>query len=604
MESSSSTPKTSHHFSRFSNLLILFLPGLFFLLFLSAIHILPRPEFLLTESEKFSRFSEEIFRNELAGNTLNMHYTIADPAAWKLEDLPVSIGDHSPRSIQNSFAVLENYKNAISKFEYSSLTPEQQRTYDVFLNHLETELAVSELYLYDEPLSPSLGIQAQLPILLAEYEFRVKGDIEDYLALLSQIPAYFDSLLSFEQEKAANGLFMSSDCALEVIKQCQDFIEHPETNYLLEIFNEKIDRIHNLTADEKTAFKARNESVLNGYVIPAYETLISGITDLKDTGVNEKGLYWLPNGQEYYEHLLKATTGDQRSAAEIEEHIKTQMIADYKSIQQLSENLTAAKSSVKNYDFSGTSKAASMLKELRKRIAVDFPPLPDVSCDIRYVHTSLQEHLSPAFYLTPAIDDYLNNVIYINPASDYSDLELYTTLAHEGYPGHLYQSVYFCHTNPDPLRSILDTGGYTEGWATYVEMYAHTLWDSDPKQAALQQKNRSFTLGLASLLDIGIHYHGYTLDDVTDFLAKLGFENSTAKSLYRTILQAPANYLQYYVGYLNFCSLRNEVQTLYKDQFSLKDFHDCILKAGPAPFELLRQYVLEDYQTLAVSKQS
>lgn len=591
---------------------ILFLSGLLtlflflFLFFLSIFDVLPCPAFLLSESEKFSCFSEEVFRNELSGNTLNMHYTIADPASWNLDNIPVSLGSHSPQTIRNSHAVLENYRNLLSQFDYTKLTSKQQRTYDIFLNYLETELNAAELYLYDEPLSPTLGVQAQLPILLAEYEFRVKSDIEDYLSLLSQIPDYFDSLLEYEQEKSANGLFMSSDCALEVINQCRDFIRDPESNYLLELFHEKIDSIHNLTLDEKAAFKARNESLLKGYVIPAYESLISGIAALEHTGVNEKGLYWLPEGQKYYEHLVKSTTGDSRSVTEIEEHIKTQMITDYKAIQNLakSSNLNSVPADKAKTYPPDTSKPSMMLQKLHDRITDDFPPPPDVSCEIRYVHDSLQEYLSPAFYLTPAIDDYLNNVIYINPSSSYSDLELFTTLAHEGYPGHLYQSVYFCHTNPDPLRSILDTGGYTEGWATYVEMYAHSFWDSDPNLAALNQKNRSFTLGLASLLDIGIHYHGYTLDDVTDFLAKLGFEISTAKSLYQSILQAPANYLQYYVGYLNFCLLRDEMETLLQDKFSLKNFHYCILEAGPAPFDLLKQYVKEEYQSLLSSAQS
>ena len=232
---------------------------------------------------------------------------------------------------------------------------------------------------------------------------------------------------------------------------------------------------------------------------------------------------------------------------------------------------------------------AALLTQLQQKITADFPLLPKVSCNVKYVHKSLQKYLSPAFYLTPAIDDYENNVIYINPSSNYDTLELFTTLAHEGYPGHLYQSVYFNAQEPDLLRSILDVGGYTEGWATYVEMYAYSLWDEYPSYAALCQRNRSFTLGLASLLDIGIHYRGYTLEEVTAFLQKLGFGTETAKSLYNSILQSPANYLQYYVGCLNFYDLRDDVKAVQKEQFSLKEFHRLVLETGPAPFDILRK---------------
>ncbi|MCD7884485.1 MAG: DUF885 family protein, partial [Lachnospiraceae bacterium] len=237
----------------------------------------------------------------------------------------------------------------------------------------------------------------------------------------------------------------------------------------------------------------------------------------------------------------------------------------------------------------------TLLEDLRSKITNDFPLLSSVSYEIKYVDESLQDYLSPAFYLTPAIDSYTDNVIYINPASGYSGLELYTTLAHEGYPGHLYQSVYFASQSPDLLRFLLDVGGYTEGWATYVEMYAYSLYDGDDAdgtEAALGRLNRSFTLGIASLLDIGIHYRGYTSGEVSEFLARLGFSESTADVLYEAILESPANYLQYYVGCLNFWSLRDRLEESV-DGFSLKKFHQAVLETGPAPFAILEEQCLK-----------
>lgn len=570
------------------------------------------PDFLLTEEQRFVRFTERIFRNEMAGNTLSLHYTLANPGDYGISADEVSLGDASAASRKKASAMLENYRNTLSNFDRNKLSSKRQLTYDTFLHYLDTELSGAELYLYDEPLSPTLGIQAQLPVLLAEYTFRTKGDIEDYLCLLTQIPDYFDSILSFERSKSEAGLFMSDSCADEVILQCQQFISDAENNYLITIFNDKIDEISNLTTDEKIAYKSRNQSILLGYVIPAYESLISGLVSLQGSGQNEQGLYYLPQGQEYYRYLVKSVTGDDRSVEEIEESVKVRMVEDFSAIQKLMQNMnagqetelsdtetaTTALSQIQPASGStqlptavqSTQNPAAMLEDLRQKITQDFPLLPAVSCNVKYVHESLQDHLSPAFYLTPAIDDYDNNVIYINPASDYNNLELYTTLAHEGYPGHLYQSVYFASTEPDLLRYILDVGGYVEGWATYVEIeYAHNFWDSNSTEAAISRYNRSFTLGLASLLDIGIHYRGYSLTDVENFLTQLGFQSSTAKSLYESILQSPANYLQYYVGHLNFCELKTEQQEKLGNQFSLKEFHKAILETGPMPFALLKQ---------------
>ncbi len=617
-------------------------------------------EAVLPESRRFDLFTEDVFRTELSGNTLSMHYTISDPGAFDLDKAEVTLGNPGLDGRKQYFSALENYQSSLLKFKYNELTQKQQLTYDIFRDYLQTELSAADLILYEEPLGPTLGIQAQLPVLLAEYPFHTRKDIEDYLTLLSQIPDYFQSILSFENTKSANGLFMSDECAREVISQCQEFIADPSENYLLELFDDRIDPIKNLTTDEKIAYKNRSSQLLQSCVIPAYQRLIDGLTAMLGTGTNSQGLYYYPSGTAYYKYLVHSSVGDDRPIEEIENAVKEQMIADYSEIQKLlaargadgssgsdsetsadvsgqasgssdaesetssdspgqninpvsSENVFAAPDSSPDLE-NGTgeltqaawavevlspavsSDPASMLEELRQKITQDFPLLPNVDCKVKYVHESLQKYLSPAFYLTPAIDDYKNNVIYINPSSHYNDLELYTTLAHEGYPGHLFQSVYFNHSEPDLLRTILGTDGYVEGWATYVEMYAYGLWEKDPQLASLGQRNRSFMLGLASLLDIGIHYHGYSLQQVETFLNQLGFENDTAVSLYRSILESPANYLQYYVGYLNFMDLKDYARELMGDDFSLKKYHTMILDAGPAPFSILRTYLEQQYQ--------
>ncbi|MDO4298239.1 MAG: DUF885 family protein [Lachnospiraceae bacterium] len=632
----------------------------------------------LPETRRFEQFTEDVFRSELAGNSLSLHYTVADPSSYKLDQCEVTLGKSDPDSRKRYYAAAENYLTTLQGFAYNKLTETQKLTYDIFEDYLQTELDAASLMLYDEPLGPTLGVQAQLPILFAEFPFRTKGDIEDYLTLLSQVPDYFRSILSFENARSANGLFMSDDCAQEVIAQCQKFIEAPESNYLIGIFNDKIDAVTNLTADEKISYKNRNSQLLLSSVVPAYQELIDGLSKLLGTGTNPMGLYYYPSGTNYYEYLVKSNVGDDRPIEEIEEAVKKQMVTDYAAIQKLlttyygtssgpalsngapsdttqsgntssstpqsgdapsltsqsgdassgtaqPDNASSANTQSGSASSDGTqsgttapsqpassgsvlsgselseaawtvetlapaarSDPAAILNELRQKITQDFPVLPNVSCQIKYVHDSLQEYLSPAFYLTPAIDDYKNNVIYINPASNYNALELYTTLAHEGYPGHLYQSVYFTAGSPDLLRSILNYDGYVEGWATYVEMYSYSLWEDDPQLAELSQHNRSFMLGLASLLDIGIHYRGYSMEEVAAFLQKLGFQSSTADSLYRSILEAPANYLQYYVGYLNFCDLRDYAKEKMGNQFTLKKYHTMILDAGPAPFSILR----------------
>ena len=545
----------------------------------------------LTEDQRFKDYTEQLFRSEISGSTLNLHYTLADPDAYGIKEYPITFGSMSKDAHMSSLAQTENYLKGLEKFSPEKLSPKNRLTYDILQDYLTTCRDSAPFYLYDEPLSPTLGVQAQLPVLLAEYTFRTKQDIENYLALLTQIPDYFQSIMDFEEEKAAAGLFMSDSCVTDILQQCNAFVNSGKDNYLKQIFDDQIDSFTNLTADEKISYKNQNAEILSAYVLPAYEEMMQRLAQLLGKGKNTGGLCNLPLGKEYYQYLVHSTTGDSSSVEDIEARIKAEIVSVYGDIQKLLKSdsglITAS------LDHIESPAPAQILTQLQEVISNDFPAAPQVSCQVKYVHDSLADYLSPAFYMIPPIDETVRNVIYLNPANHYNALELYTTLAHEGYPGHLYQTVLFESQNDSPLRSILNFGGYVEGWATYVELYSYSTWTEDPALASLYQKDRSLMLGIASLLDIGIHYHGYSRSDVASFLSKFGITEDTSNTLYNNILEAPANYLKYYVGYLNFKDLQSYMKDILGDRFSLKEYHARVLKIGPCSFSTLKQYLTD-----------
>lgn len=197
--------------------------------------------------------------------------------------------------------------------------------------------------------------------------------------------------------------------------------------------------------------------------------------------------------------------------------------------------------------------------------------------------------------MIPAIDNSAENVIYINQGHLPDDLSLFTTLAHEGYPGHLYQTTYYADTDPDPIRNLLSFGGYTEGWATYTEMMSYYYAPISKEQATLMQKNNSIILGLYALADMGIHYEGWTLLETISFFRSYGItDTDTIETIYELIIADPANYLKYYIGYVEFLELKKEAIEQWSDDFSQKKFHTAVLDIGPAPFELIHKNILGD----------
>ena len=306
----------------------------------------------------------------------------------------------------------------------------------------------------------------------------------------------------------------------------------------------------------------------------------------------------LPKGTAYYELLAASETGSSRTIPELQQLTKKHIAEDLASVQKTlsvmaSENPSMASDLFKSQGaVLEDSNPASILSSLKTKLSGHFPAPPNVNVQIKYVSKEMENYLSPAFYLIPAIDNTEENIIYINNGHMSDDISLYTTLAHEGYPGHLYQTTYFAGQNPDPIRNLLDFGGYTEGWATYSEMLSYYFAPIEKPQATLMQKNTSILLGLYALADMGIHYDGWSLFDTIAFFRGYGITDTDAiEEIYDLILSDPANYLKYYIGYIEFLELKKEAITLWGEDFSQERFHKAVLDIGPAPFDLIRKHI-------------
>lgn len=534
--------------------------------------------------EQFETFTKTLFCQEVSGDSISLHFNLKDPESYGILDAPVTFGTFSS-SPASSGASLENTLAALDRFSPKKLSEENQFTWRILDSYLKTALSCSEYLLYEEPLSPLTGIQSQLPVLLSEFTFETTEDIDTYLSLLSTMSDYFQSLIDFEQAKSEAGLFMSDARVDAVIQECQDFVSMGDDHYLLSSFEERIEEMGTLSESEHTLYTTKNKDLLTTQVFPAYQILIDGLTSLKGSGTSDTGLCSLPNGKNCYEAFLKQEIGTNRSVEELERLATSQIISDMKEMK------TALPASGIMADVVlQESSPESILLELKQKMEPSFPDIPEVSFTVKQVPTSTQEYLSPAFYLIPPIDDTTQNTIYINPRHEMEGLNLFTTLAHEGYPGHLYQTTYFLSQDPDPIRTVLNFGGYVEGWATYTEMMSYYLAPISKEEAIIQQKNASIILGLYALADIGIHEKGWSEEDTLAFFSQYGIgDKDSISQIYQLILGDPANYAKYYFGYLEFLELKKEAMTRWGENFSQKRFHKFVLDIGPAPFDLIRE---------------
>lgn len=552
---------------------------------------LSSPEALKAQAE-FDEFTNEIFKAELSESALDLHFLLRSPEKYGIEAAPGVLSEVSEAAFKNSTAEVKSTKEKLESFDTALLTESQVFTYNMFMDYLETEMLSDGLELYTQVLSPVIGTQAQLPILLAEYSFLNKEDVENYLSLLTYMDTYYKQLADYEKVRADAGLGASDATLDRIIQSCKDYMIRPESSFLTETFQSKLEDMPELSEEEKNEYKARHVTILKEHFIPAYEQLSASLETLKGKGVNENGLYYFKDGKRYYEYLVAAKTGSTSSVPELKKRIGKQMGEALAELTLLEQNHPDLFSQASSYSFS-KSDPEDILRILKEESLEDFPELEESFFTVKQVPKALESSLSPAFFLVPPIDAYNEATIYINGLSKQTDVNLYTTLAHEGYPGHLYQSLYFSQRQSCPLRRIIGCNGYSEGWGTYAEFYSYSF-DNGISQELQQflSCNAACTLGLYALLDIHIHYDGWDLAKTGEFLKDYyGIQDpEVIKEVFQSLIDNPGNYLTYYAGYLEIMEMRDKAETTLGNKFSLKEFHKFILDMETASFRVIEPY--------------
>lgn len=543
------------------------------------------------DNQAFQIFAETLFRSEISDDSLSLHYTLKHPQKAGITTLPRGFSSFSHEDLTQAGYSYENTLATLQQFCRDSLTKENQILYDVLEETLRFRIQGQKFVSFSEALGPTTGIQAQLPVLLAEFRLDSKQDVEQYFFLLRTLPDYFDSLLALEKKKCEWGTLFCRSTLEHIISQCETFQKEKGSNILRKTFNNKLKYCSFFTDEEKTKACRQLDRYVTDYVDTAYQSLLSGLKQLLPLAKENGSLSSYENGTAYYEYLVSQTTGSSFSIAEWETNMKRKLKSAEETLLSYAAKDPNLFSSCQSY----TTKYRSpnqILAHLERKIQEDFPLLSRASFEVKYVDEALEDYLSPAFYLTPPVDDSKNNIIYINPSEKYDPSSLFNTLAHEGYPGHLYQTCYMYEKNLPNLRSILNFGGYTEGWATYAEIYSYKYTGVTKDEVGILRNNMIASLCLYGLCDIGVHYRGWNLEKLENFLQKHGgYSSDAAATVYHAVVDEPASYLKYTVGYLEFSRLKELAKKTWGPEYSEKNFHCFVLDMGPMSFSLLEKYL-------------
>ena len=557
-----------------------------------------------TDNEAFEEFTDGLFKELIVDDTLSLHTLLEHPDEYGITDYDVTLGRIDTDSLDDTSDITQCITE-LTAFDRNFLSKKQTITYDYLLSYLQTRLCYSDLDLYDTQLTPTIGIQIELPLVFSEYTFMEKKDVDEYITLLCDVDSYFANLIEYENMRASKGLTKEDSLLDDIISSCQSVIDSvnktgSSDRLFIDDFNTRIDAITFISDDEKAEYKKLNLDAINNHVIPGYQTLIDGLSALKGTNRYTGGICSYPDGQRYYEGLLEQTLGWSKSVDEynslLEDYMRGYMLVMRKLVQKDSSLID----SLSRYSFNMTE-PESIIEDLKKHITDDYPELDDAGYSIKYVSDSLRDYASPAMYFMPQIDNPDINSIYINNSgTDSSDI--YPVLSHESYPGHMYQTRYFLKTNPSLIRSYIKPGGYMEGWASYVEVHSYEYNNNNNDDLnTLAKCNYALTLCLHAIGDIGVNYYGWDEARLSSYLSNWGFNSpDTAHWMYTALIANPGNYCKYVLGFIGFEELKKQAQKDLGSDFSLKEFHRYILETGPVQFDILFSNLKEWEESLVV----
>lgn len=551
--------------------------------------------------KKFDAFINTEFINAMQDDYLRMHIFTEQPQNFGIDKSKVKIQIGERLDDETNKKEVERMKNTDAKFKEfkrDELSDEQKETYDVYEYMLNVNYAsLDEKFKYmGSNFGTITGIHTQLPTLFADLTLRNEDDVKALILLVKDTLPYVNSILAYTKKQVEENMLMIN--IDDVVQYSQKIKEKGLNSSVLTSMNTNIAALK--LGDEKTkTYQKEVKEVFESSFLQAYDAIINTLTSLKSKTNNRQGLAHLKNGKEYYEIMFKNATGTDKPIAKVKsdlQNLATSSFAKAQAVanknQEVYNNFMADKIKTKYKDFN------AILTDLEKDIQKDFPSISKLSYEIKPLDQDLANSGIAAYFNLPALDGTTPKQMRVNTKGDslkVDALDTFSTVAHEGLPGHMYQISYAYENLSNPWRKVVAHFlGYQEGYATYVELYSlKYLKDIDPAIIELQQNLKVYQNSLISLLDIGIHYEGWTKDEAKSFFIKNKLDINALNDLYDRIQANPTSFQAYYVGYAEIASERRKAEKELGSKFKDIDFHTAILRSGSAPFKVIEANVNE-----------
>lgn len=449
--------------------------------------------------------------------------------------------------------------------------------------------SAEEKYQYlDNIWSTVGGVPSVLTDFFSEYQIFGEEDVKPLVELINDVPRYVDDALAYSKKQAElKTLAFDLDTVLDA---CQSMVKSKDDSPITKELLAEIDGLNLEDKAKADSLKKEIRDALNTSFFPAFQTIIDGVNSLKEQNGKIKGLASYKNGREYYELLLKSNSGSDAKVEEIRDEIRTAMdsaVNEYRKILRSKPEVIAEADDPQTR----FKNVADIMPFLEERYPAKFPIVDTMDYEIKELSNEQATNGVMAYFVVPPIDSKRPYEIRYNArdyASDPSSLQLYDTFAHEGIPGHMYQTQYekehFHHT----AQYFLSSFGMQEGYATYAA-YQTCSWSGVNEDVLKVWELADLYSNYSVLLmDLQVNYDGYSLSEFEDVWG------AGSEPIYKQLAENPSLFFGYYYGNLKISELQTIAKESLGPDYDDVAFNTALLEAGNVEFGIVEENV-QDY---------
>lgn len=549
-------------------------------------------------NEEFDSFMNEIARELLGMNFLNMHYSVIDYKSFGIKKPEVSLGDLTYGFDEEMVEKTKDILKHLKEFDYNSLSYQQQFDYETLEYSLYEDLALSYFYQYESILIDNNNYPESIYSDLVDYTFYDQESIDDYLTLVEDIPRFLEDVYRYTKAQEEDKVYQLNEW-IDYSKEAIDgILNRKEDNDLILTFNERIDNCDFVEETTKEELKLKNKNLVLEKVLPSYQDLNTKLDEFKNkTKTTNNALINLDKDYAKVKFIVNTSCNEP-----MDEVLKVLVTAInyYESrllMINMDEEIYSKTMSYLNDPGQVLSLTGEECLDYLKTNMYEYYPIVLAQYNVQTLNPDTASDSTVGYYYSSPLDNKEQNIIRINPNNLKGGIQTYITLAHEGFPGHLYQNYYYSLTNPNIIRKTINFIGYTEGYALMASNDAVNYADIDNSVVGdILFYNEESYFYLESLVDILTNYYGYSAKQIKkyceDHLMIKYFDNYETVRL--ALIENPVVYSRYAIGACKLLNYRQRVQNELMDKFDMVDYNESILKNGPLPFAILDR-VIDDY---------